>query len=135
MEGFISIFGVIAIVAGVLYIMLFFKVWNMTNDVKQIKQHACPPIEQAISFQNKVIMLKMLGKEKEAYDLIVCRMDNRMNHLLNILPASDPAIIQRAWEKAFAGYKDLFSYIGASAPANYESFSFTNLVEAAKKLG
>lgn len=37
MEGMFTFVGIIIIVFGVLQIILFFKMWGMTNDVKQIK--------------------------------------------------------------------------------------------------
>ena len=38
MEGFI---GFVCIIFGILNIILFFKVWNMCNDVKRIADHFC----------------------------------------------------------------------------------------------
>lgn len=37
MEGLISFAGVIMIVFGILQIILFFKLWGMTDDIKAIK--------------------------------------------------------------------------------------------------
>ena len=39
MGGFIGLVYVIMVVWGVLNIILFFKIWGMTNDVNTIKQH------------------------------------------------------------------------------------------------
>lgn len=39
MEGFLVLVYVIMFVWGVLNIILFFKIWGMTNDVNAIKQH------------------------------------------------------------------------------------------------
>ena len=38
MEGFIVIIYIIMLVWGILNIILFFKIWGMTNDVKEIVQ-------------------------------------------------------------------------------------------------
>ena len=38
METTLNIVSIIIIVFGVLQIILFFKIWGMTNDVKQIKE-------------------------------------------------------------------------------------------------
>lgn len=38
MEGFI---GFVCIIFGILNVILFFKVWNMCNDVKRIADHFC----------------------------------------------------------------------------------------------
>lgn len=37
MEEFMMFFSVILIIFGVLQIILFFKIWGMTNDVKELK--------------------------------------------------------------------------------------------------
>lgn len=37
MEGMLTFVGIIIIVFGILQIILFFKVWGMTNDIKKIK--------------------------------------------------------------------------------------------------
>ena len=39
MEGFIGLVYVIMVVWGVLNIILFFKIWSMTNDVKELKDY------------------------------------------------------------------------------------------------
>lgn len=39
MEAFVYL---IIIVFGILQIILFFKLWGMTNDVKTLKNHFCP---------------------------------------------------------------------------------------------
>lgn len=36
MEGFQAVIGILSIIWGILSIILFFKVWEMTNDVKKI---------------------------------------------------------------------------------------------------
>ena len=38
MEGFMTFVGIIAVIWGVLNIVLFFKLWGMTNDVSEIKK-------------------------------------------------------------------------------------------------
>lgn len=37
MEGLMTFTGVVMIVFGILQIILFFKVWGMTNDIKELK--------------------------------------------------------------------------------------------------
>jgi hypothetical protein len=41
MEGFVGLVYLIVLVWGVLNIFLFFKIWSMTNDVKNIKKEFC----------------------------------------------------------------------------------------------
>lgn len=38
MDGLLTITGIIIIVFGILQIILFFKMWEMTNNIKQMKE-------------------------------------------------------------------------------------------------
>ena len=42
MEGITLLVSIILIVFGVLQIILFFKLWGMTNDVRKINVHITP---------------------------------------------------------------------------------------------
>lgn len=42
-ETITLIFGLIMLAASVLQIVLFFKIWGMTNNVKRIADHLMPP--------------------------------------------------------------------------------------------
>ena len=42
MEGITLLVSIILIVFGVLQIILFFKLWGMTNDMRQLKEHFVP---------------------------------------------------------------------------------------------
>ena len=42
MEGVTLLISIILIIFGVLQIILFFKLWGMTNDVRKIKVHITP---------------------------------------------------------------------------------------------
>lgn len=42
MEGMFTFVGIIVIVFGILQIILFFKLWEMTNDVKKIRKAISP---------------------------------------------------------------------------------------------
>ena len=41
MTGIYAIIGIVMLVFGILQIVLFFKLWGMTNDVSQIKYLLC----------------------------------------------------------------------------------------------
>lgn len=38
----ITFYGLVTIIGGILGIILFFKVWGMTNDVRALRQHFIP---------------------------------------------------------------------------------------------
>lgn len=107
-------------------ILLFFKVWGMTNDVKHIK-YAIENNEPFVSLPRKVVSLKMLGKEKEAYDLIISRMELKLKTITANLNDRNALKCQEEWNKALNGYEALFKFIGYSLPQDYQVFNFENL--------
>ena len=69
----LTIMGIIMIVAGILQIILFFKIWGMTNNIKALKKdHFCET-----QFENKALMARYLRK-----NLILGNMDNVKRILL-----------------------------------------------------
>ncbi len=53
METFFGLLGIVMLVFGILQIILFFKVWRMTNDIHIIKKHIHPDKNYAIREINK----------------------------------------------------------------------------------
>ena len=66
MEGMFSFVGIIIIVFGVLQIILFFKMWGMTNDVKIIKKNLIDGTDACFISAQKEIML---GNTDKAFDI------------------------------------------------------------------
>lgn len=64
MEGFLIF---IAIVFGILSLILFFKVWGMCNNVKQLKDHHLKPTED---FNAKFDFLIKIGEKEKAKDIL-----------------------------------------------------------------
>lgn len=69
MSIFISI---IAIVVGVLQIVLFFKIWVMTNDVKKIKKKMDADIE--IDRIDKIRIALLKGDKQKAIELLTDKL-------------------------------------------------------------
>lgn len=69
MSIFISI---IAIVVGVLQIVLFFKIWVMTNDVKKIKEKMDADIE--IDRIDKIRIALLKGDKQKAIELLTDKL-------------------------------------------------------------
>lgn len=46
--------GIVSVVASVLQIILFFKIWGMTNDVKRLAEKFCPAEKQEQELYSKV---------------------------------------------------------------------------------
>ena len=73
MPGWFTFMGIVMIVWGVLEIILFFKIWGMTNDVKALKKdHFCETV-----FETKAGMARYLRK-----NLVLGNMENVKKTLL-----------------------------------------------------
>ena len=82
MESTIIIYGIIAIVSGVLSIILFFKIWGMTDNVKVIKNKIapCSPLEEC-----RLLALK--GKKEEAFERLKDAMVDSLESIIIDLKA------------------------------------------------
>lgn len=49
MESFNPLLAIILIIFGILNIILFFKFWGMTNDVRELKNHFIPKEEKEVN--------------------------------------------------------------------------------------
>lgn len=73
MPGWFTFMGIVMIVWGILEIILFFKIWGMTNDVKALKKdHFCETV-----FETKAGMARYLRK-----NLVLGNMENVKKTLL-----------------------------------------------------
>jgi len=65
MEDLLGFVAVLFIVFGILQIILFFKIWGMTNNVEELKKKYAP------NYYNKVRRYILLGDKQKAAGLIV----------------------------------------------------------------
>ncbi|RHR60914.1 hypothetical protein DWW79_12475 [Alistipes sp. AF17-16] len=70
MDGLMTFFGIVMIVFGILQIILFFKVWGMTNDVRKLTKHFASPDP------NADLPLIAGGKFTKG-QLVVCKSDGK----------------------------------------------------------
>ncbi len=68
MYAFLS---VILIIFGILQIILFFKLWEMTNDVRRISEKiGAQPIDTFVKLEQSIRKLLLEGKKDQAIDLL-----------------------------------------------------------------
>ena len=79
-DGWIIFYGIVFLIFAVLQIILFFKVWGMTDDVKKLKQKFVetekPDTNEYIS--HKVMLLHLEGKDDEAFEFLNHNLYNRL---------------------------------------------------------
>lgn len=81
MDGISTFTTIVSIVAAVLGIILFFKVWGMTNDVEKIKA--------SIQGDNYFSCL-MKGEKDKAYDILVSKLYEELAWRLENDPSYAP---------------------------------------------
>lgn len=73
MEEMTLFISLVLITSGILQIILFFKVWGMTNNVKEIK-------ENKPDFYNRAVNAYYLGKKEECVTCLrayaICKLSN-----------------------------------------------------------
>lgn len=89
MEGILNFALVIVVIFGILQIVLFFKIWGMTNDVKEIVQKMRFPYnkeESSLSEHYSIFLFLLYNKSKDEarnYLLKVMWNDGYMSAMVN----------------------------------------------------
>lgn len=68
MEGMLNFVGIIIIVFGILQIILFFKVWGMTNDVDKLTRYFCDKSNNERSIPAAMIEKELEKEPEREYD-------------------------------------------------------------------
>lgn len=69
----VEFIAVISLIAGILQIVLFFKVWGMTNDIRELKKDHFSDLEANTDFQKAIYVRRNLivgEKDKAKYLLL-----------------------------------------------------------------
>lgn len=112
MEGMFTFVGIIIIVFGVLQIILFFKMWGMTNKVSSI--------ENKLKNQKHSYEFYMISEEKEkAFQIVKNALINRLielrlntyndNRFIELANKEIPGYIKRMKATGFETPNHLFS--------------------------
>lgn len=111
----------LAIIFGILQLILFFKIWRMTDDVARINDKYCNSEETRQTSHFLAMKLKMLGRESEAIIILNHRMDDYLNSLVNQLQNTDvqPQKLQQQWIKFIMDHARLYRYLGTELPKSY----------------
>lgn len=119
--------AIVLMVAGVLQIVLFFKIWGMTNDVEKLTERFCTQeSSKLLSPFFFIAKYKVLGQPQKAIDLLLKRLDAKQDELLLSVYNS-----QVSYEAAEAEWKEALEYcekflqkLGSNVPDGYKNFSF-----------
>ena len=80
-SGFAMFLTVLTFVGALLNIILFFKIWGMTNNVKRIKEKMVPDSSGGLT--EELNMLHFMGKDKECEEIILREFYSQLRWKLN----------------------------------------------------
>lgn len=107
MESILTFTGIIVIVFGILQIILFFKIWGMTNDVKVIKDKGVDLIKEAQ-------VQALLGNNEKAYELLYTSFIEEVCNLYHY--ALGKAYFASLYKKLVDSYKPHFALLNMNEP-------------------
>jgi hypothetical protein len=123
MDVFALIVSIVSLVAAVLNLILFFKVWGMTNNVKKMTKHFTDDDEFDKSFH----YLYVIGKYDEVFDML----NKSMYH--DLLAGVEENYIDSSFDiykgKVFEFYKNYYDKVGKKVPESFYRISRSDLIE------
>lgn len=84
MEGMLTFTGIIIIVFGILQIILFFKIWGMTNDISDMKSIISDYITKKTQVLTENKADTILERDIKVGDLVVELKNERQLKVVNI---------------------------------------------------
>lgn len=135
MEGMLTFTGIIIIVFGILQIILFFKIWGMTNDVKCLKNRFVNIDETEIIWQIRKLLLK--GDKRKAEDLLFNYFMQQLKIALKLYD-SESFVSSKAFDNRLTiiknEFKKYYSQINVPFPSDLENLNTLEDIESIFKL-
>lgn len=100
---------VIDIILFILWLILLYKVWQMTNNVAEMKSYFCKPEEKKVSAFKVAARLKLLGRTEEALKIMDELLEELNLSMTKKLDEDTPAqTIQKTWGAYMKGYDKVY---------------------------
>ena len=114
---FTVIYGVI-VIFGILQIILFFKLWGMTNDIRRISEKiGAQPIDTFIKLEQSIRKLLLEGKKDKAIDLL---KSNLVKDLIDFISKGyDYQIVNNLKNN----YREYYEKLGVPFPEQIEKIN------------
>lgn len=77
----LNLLAIVLIIFGILQIILFFKIWNMTDNVSRLTEHFCPNVQQDKKKTTAVVASTGDLVEVNSYKNGVCQCYNSKSML------------------------------------------------------
>ncbi len=110
MEGFSLFLGIVFVIIGILQIILFFKVWIMTNDVREIKNNTSSNTDLSIIMDAQIAYMK--EQKDKAKDLL----DSALYKSLLQVAEGEPYNYRYQVELISSSYKRIYEKMNFEMP-------------------
>lgn len=116
-ETVLQILSIIFLIFGVLNIILFFKIWGMTNDVKKIKDSlAQTDTFSGDSVESKVRLQLMNGDREAARRLILAQFASTMDKIFNMKTGDFEHKMEFDISEVVQGFKSRLQMLDLAVP-------------------
>ena len=115
MESTVTIINIALVVMGVLQLILFFKIWGMTNDVRELKDKFCTRRLGKEQLAKKMIEMKYMGKVDEAKKILDENLENEVFNQLLVQEVS-LEFIKVEVEKVINKYEQYYELLNCEIP-------------------
>ena len=110
-----GIIGWTIVIMGILNIVLFSKIWTMTNDVHQLKEKLVLDKFSEYQLRQKMVELKHMGKADEAKKMLDEHLKNEV--FVQLLVNSKPVnSTKKKVEECFRKYEKYYRYLNFEMP-------------------
>lgn len=125
-----TIINVALIVMAVLQVILFFKIWGMTNDVRLLKEKICPTEMGIYKLDKKVLELQIMGKIDEAKKLVDENLVNDVFYKMFGMGAGNtPVYIKGEVDGVIHKYEKYYKLLGYEMPKEIKNIDVEKVLE------
>ncbi len=110
-----GIIGWTIVIMGILNIVLFSKIWTMTNDVHQLKEQLVMDKFPEYQLRQKIVELKHMGKSDEAKTLLDEHLKNNVFAELLVYGRSVESTKEKV-EECLRKYEKYYRYLNFEMP-------------------
>ena len=126
-EGFATFLAIVQIVMGVLSLILFFKIWGMTNDVRKLRDNICTSGLKGEQLSKKMLILKYTGKIDEAKRLLDENLENEVFAQL-CTKGNDIGYTKSQVEEIIKKYENYYKSLDCEMPAEIKNINVGKVV-------
>ena len=126
METTATIIKIALIVIGVLQLILFFKIWIMTNDVKVLKNKFDSSGLSKGKLAKEIIELKYTGKIDEAKKILDENLESEVFEQLFLLNFSNESVKDEV-SKVINRYEEFYKILNCEMPKELKGININNV--------